>query len=134
LLAGVFLFAGLSSLALPGLSTFVSEILVFLGTFQRYPAVAVAATLGMVLAALYILLTYQRMFTGPVREFASGWRDLTARETWVVAPLIAVILALGFYPRPVLDILGPAVNRTMSQVGVSDPAPTTTGVQTGGNR
>ena len=64
------------------------------------------------------------MFTGPVREFSAGWRDLDAREVWVVAPLIAVIIALGFYPKPVLDVLNPAVDRTMQQVHVTDPGPT----------
>ncbi len=124
LLAGGFLVAGLSSLALPGLSSFVSEFLVLVGTFMRYPAVAVIATVGIILASLYILITYQRMFTGPAREFASGWRDMNAREAWVVAPLIAVIIALGVFPKPVLDVLDPAVARTMEQTGSTDPAPT----------
>ena len=128
LLAGAFLLAGLSSLALPGLSSFVSEFLVLVGTFVRYPVVAVVATLGIILAALYILLTYQRMFTGPAQEYASGWKDLDAREIWVVAPLIAVIIALGFYPKPVLDVLKPAVTRTMLLTGVSDPASTVAGL------
>ena len=65
MLAGIFLVAGLSSLALPGLSSFVSEFLVLVGTFERYPWVGVIATLGIVLAALYILLMYQRTMTGP---------------------------------------------------------------------
>jgi NADH-quinone oxidoreductase subunit M len=129
LLAGAFLIAGLSSLALPGLSSFVSEFLVLAGAFTRYPVAAVAATLGIVLAALYILLTYQRMFTGPAREYASRWRDLNAREAWVVAPLIAVIIALGVYPKPVLDVLNPSVERTLRQVHVQDPAPTVAGVR-----
>ncbi|MGZ4650674.1 MAG: NADH-quinone oxidoreductase subunit M, partial [Kineosporiaceae bacterium] len=129
LLAGAFLVAGLSTLSLPGLAPFISEILVLIGTFTRYPAVAVISTLAIVLSALYILLTYQRMFTGPVREFASGWRDMDVREAWVVAPLIAVILALGLYPKPVLDVLNPAVGRTMQQTGSTDPAPTVPGVQ-----
>jgi len=124
LLAGAFLVAGLSSLALPGLSSFISEFLVLVGTFTRYPAAAIVGTLGIILAALYILLTYQRMFTGPVREFAGGWKDMDAREAWVVAPLIAVIIALGFYPKPVLDVINPAISRTMEQVGVTDPQPT----------
>jgi NADH-quinone oxidoreductase subunit M len=127
LLAGAFLLAGLSSLALPGMSGFVSEFLVLVGTFARYPGVAVAATLGIVLAALYILLTYQKMFTGPAREYASGWKDLDAREAWVVAPLLAAVIALGFYPKPVLDVLNPAITWTMQQTGVTDPAPTVTG-------
>jgi NADH-quinone oxidoreductase subunit M len=124
LLAGAFLIAGLSSLALPGLSSFISEFLVLAGTYTRYPVVAGIATLGIVLAALYILLTYQRMFTGPAREYAAGWRDMSVREAWVVAPLIAVIIALGFYPKPVLDVINPAVSKTMTQVGSSDPEPT----------
>ena len=132
LLAGSFLLAGLSSLALPGMSSFVSEFLVLVGTFTKYPAVAVLATVGMVLAALYILVTYQKMFTGPVKEYASGWKDLSVREVWVVAPLIAVIIALGVYPKPVLDVLNPAVERTMQQVSSTDPAPTVAGVTPAG--
>jgi NADH-quinone oxidoreductase subunit M len=124
LLAGAFLLAGLSSLALPGLSSFISEFLVLVGTYTRYPVAAVVATLGVILAAIYILWTYQRMFTGPVRDFAAGWKDLDRRELWVLAPLIAVIIALGFYPKPVLDVLDPAVSRTMQQVQMHDPAPT----------
>jgi len=124
ILAAGFLLAGLSSLALPGMSSFVSEFLVLAGTFTAYPAVAVLATFGIVLAALYILLTYQRMFTGPAKEYAAGWKDLNAREVWVVAPLIAVIIFLGVYPAPVLNVINPAISTTMQQVGVTDPAPT----------
>jgi NADH-quinone oxidoreductase subunit M len=124
LLAGGFMLAGLSSLALPGLSSFISEILVLIGTYTRYPAAGIVATSGLLLSAMYILLTYQRMFTGPVRAFAAGWRDMDRREAWVIAPVIAAILVLGAYPKRVLDVLNPAVARTMQQVGLSDPAPT----------
>jgi proton-translocating NADH-quinone oxidoreductase chain M len=82
-LAGTFLVVGLSSLALPGLSSFVSEFLVLQGTFMRYEAAAVIATLGTVLAALYILLMYQRTMTGPKPSFAEGEgpaRPVLARE------------------------------------------------------
>jgi NADH-quinone oxidoreductase subunit M len=122
-LAGTFLVAGLSSLALPGLSSFISEFLVLVGTFQRYQVAAVLATLGIILASVYILLMYQRTMTGEPPESTAGWRDLSARETWVVAPLIAVIIALGFFPKPVLDIINPSVQRTVKQVGVTDPKP-----------
>jgi NADH-quinone oxidoreductase subunit M len=121
LLAGSFLVAGLSSLALPGLSSFISEFLVLVGTFVRYPVAAVLATLGIVLAALYILMTYQRMATGPVPERMKGRPDLRAREIWVLAPVLAVIVALGFFPRPALDVINPAIERTMTEVGVTDP-------------
>jgi NADH-quinone oxidoreductase subunit M len=63
------------------------------------------------------------MFTGPAQDYARAWRDLDKREAWVVAPLIAVIIALGFFPKPVLDVVNPAVARTMLQVQVSDPEP-----------
>src|SRR5688572_26785817 len=123
MLAGTFLVAGLSSLALPGLSSFVSEFLVLVGTFSRYEEAAVIATGGIILASLYILLMYQRTMTGEPTEHTSRFADLSTREAWVVAPLIAVIIALGFFPKPLLDVINPAVDRTMQQVGVSDPEP-----------
>jgi NADH-quinone oxidoreductase subunit M len=123
-LAGTFLVAGLSSLALPGLSSFVSEFLVLVGTFERYRVAGIIATVGIVLAALYILLMYQRTMTGPtpdvVREKVG---DLGRREILAIAPVLAVIIALGFYPKPVLDIINPAVDRVMHAVGATDPAP-----------
>jgi NADH-quinone oxidoreductase subunit M len=122
-LAGAFLVAGLSSLALPGLSSFVSEFLVLAGTFTRYPVAAVVATLGIVLAALYILLMYQRTMTGPVRPGVEGMPDLRGREVLAIAPVLAIILALGFFPQVALDIINPSVDQTMTAVGSTDPAP-----------
>lgn len=123
LLAGTFLVAGLSGLSLPGLNAFVSEFLVLVGTFTRYPIPAVLGTLGVILAALYILWMYQRMMTGPVREPVRAMKDLRARELWAIGPLIALIIALGVYPKPVLDVINPAVQDTMQQLQVSDPPP-----------
>jgi len=124
LLAGTFLVAGLSSLALPGLSSFVSEFLVLVGTFERYTWVGVVATLGIVLAALYILLMYQRTMTGPTPAVVTEKvHDLRGREMLAIAPLLVVIIALGFYPKPVLDVVNPAVDRVMHAVGATDPAP-----------
>jgi NADH-quinone oxidoreductase subunit M len=124
LLAGAFLVMGLASLALPGLSSFVSEFLVLVGTYTRYPAYAVIATLGIVLAAIYVLLWYQRVATGPATEKVKGFRDLGRREMLAIAPLIALIIAIGFFPKPLLDVINPAVDRTMHQVGQTDPKPT----------
>ena len=84
---------------------------------------AVFATAGIILASLYILLMYQRTMTGEPNESTAGMRDLTTREAWVVAPLIAVIIALGFAPQPLLKVINPAVGTTLEQVGVSDPEP-----------
>ena len=130
-LAGVFLISGLSALALPGLNSFVSEFLVLVGTFQRYRVAAVLATVGIIFAALYVLLMYERMMTGPKPDSAAGTPDLSHREKWVVAPLIAAFLVLGFYPQPVLNVINPAVARTLSYVGVTDPAPTHPGTAEG---
>ncbi|MFI5063279.1 MAG: NADH-quinone oxidoreductase subunit M [Streptosporangiales bacterium] len=122
-MAGLFLIAGLAGLSLPGLSTFVSEFLVLIGTFTRYKVAASFATVGIILAAIYILWMYQRTMTGPVREGVAGMPDLKARELWAVGPLIALLIVFGVYPKPLLDVINPAVRDTLSQVHVTDPRP-----------
>jgi NADH-quinone oxidoreductase subunit M len=122
-LAGVFLISGLAGLSLPGLSTFVSEFLVLVGTFTRYRAAAVAATVGIILAAIYILWLYQRTMTGPVRPETEKFGDLKARELWAVGPLVALIIVFGFFPQPLLNIINPAVRHTLVQVHATDPVP-----------
>ena len=123
LLAGSFLLMGLASLALPGLSSFVSEFLVLVGTYTRYPVYAVLAAIGIILAAIYVLFWYQRVATGPATERVKGFRDLGLREMLAITPLIALIIAIGFFPKPVLDVINPAVSRTLHQVGKTDPTP-----------
>ncbi|MGW1376556.1 NADH-quinone oxidoreductase subunit M [Streptomyces sp. NPDC002446] len=123
-LAGTFLIGGLATLSLPGLAPFISEFLVLVGTFTRYPVIGIIATLGIVLAALYVLVLYQRTMTGPVKAEVSGMPDLRARELVVVAPLIALLLFLGVYPKPLTDIVNPAVDHTLSVVDKQDPKPT----------
>jgi NADH-quinone oxidoreductase subunit M len=123
LLAGAFFIAGLSSLALPGLSSFVSEFLVLTGTFTRYPIPAIIATTGIVLAALYILLMVQRTMTGePSAEVSSTVTELTLREKLAIAPVLAIIIALGFVPQVVLNIANPTIDNLMSVVNAVDPA------------
>ncbi len=119
-LAGLFLVVGLSALALPGLSPFVSEFLVLVGSFATQPAATVIATAGVILAALYILWLYQRSFTGPVAPQVSQLPEASARERWVVGPLVAVMLVLGFVPGPALDLVRPPAQVTIDQVGVDD--------------
>ncbi len=131
-LSGTFLFAGLASLALPGTGPFVSEFLVLAGTFSVNKAVAVVATLGIILAAGYVLWMYQRSMQGTLNpalaELEPMKHDLNFREKWAVAPLIVLIIALGVYPKPVIDIINPAVTATLqTDLGASDPAPTATG-------
>ncbi|CAM2854358.1 NADH-quinone oxidoreductase subunit M [Mycobacterium intermedium] len=108
-LAGTFLVAGMASLALPGLAPFVSEFLVLIGTFTRYPMVAVCAATALVLSAIYILWLYQRMMTGPVADGNHRVCDLLPRELAVVVPLLAMLIALGVYPKPALDVINPSI-------------------------
>ena len=131
ILAGIFLVAGLSSLSLPGLSPFISEFLVMLGAFTHNFWYAVFAVLGIVLAALYILLMYQRTMTGPPRAETAGIKDLGVREIVALAPLLVLIVILGFFPKPLTSIINPAVADTLQQVGVKDPAPAVPASATG---
>ena len=122
-LAGTFLVAGLATLSLPGLAPFISEFLVLIGTFTRYPVLAVVAATALVLSAIYVLWMYQRMMTGPVSEGNERLRDLVPREFAVVTPLIALLLVLGVYPKPALDVIAPAVGHTLTTINQPDPAP-----------
>lgn len=123
--AAFFLFAGMATLSLPGLSNFVSEFMVLAGTFSRYPTLAVVSTLAIVLAALYVLLMYRRSMTGPVTPDVERTvtDDVNGRERLALAPLVILILVLGLYPKPMLDAIEPTVQATMQHVGVSDPQP-----------
>jgi NADH-quinone oxidoreductase subunit M len=127
-LAGVLLFAGLASLALPGTAPFVSEFLVLIGTFTVNKTVAVIATFGIILAAAYVLWMVQRTTQGtlnPALTEVEGMKfDISLREKVVVAPLILLLILLGFYPKPVTDVINPAIQATMQDVGTTDPAPT----------
>ncbi len=123
-MAWMFFIAGMSSLALPGLSSFVSEFLVLVGTYTRYPVAAVIATFGIVLAALYILIPVQRALHGPTTPGNENLPDLNLREKITIAPVIAVIIALGFYPSPLLNIINPASAHVLESAGFTDPAPT----------
>lgn len=123
-MAWVFFFAGMSSLALPGLSTFVSEFLVLVGTYTRYPVAAVIGAFGIILAALYILMPIQRSLHGPTTPGNESLTDLNVREKIAIAPVVAIILVLGFYPSPLLNAINPAAEHTIAKAGFSDPLPT----------
>ena len=123
ILAWTFFIAGLSSLALPGLSSFVSEFLVLVGTYTRYPVAAILGTFGIILAALYILIPVQKALHGPITSGNESLPDLTRREKIAIAPVIAIIIALGFYPKPALDLINPAAKATITKAGFSDPKP-----------
>jgi NADH-quinone oxidoreductase subunit M len=120
-MAWSFFIAGMSGLALPGLSSFVSEFLVLVGTYTRYPVAAVIGTLGIVLAALYILIPIQKTLHGPTIEGNENLKDLNLREKIAIAPVIAVIVVMGFYPKPVLDLINPTSEKIVTTAGFTDP-------------
>ena len=122
-MAGTFLVAGLASLAMPGMGPFVSELLVLIGTFNRFPVFAIIAALSLVLSAVYVLWMYQRMMTGPITHGNENLTDLRPRELLVVAPLIALLVILGIYPKVALDVINPAVDHTLTSIHQSDPVP-----------
>jgi NADH-quinone oxidoreductase subunit M len=120
-MAWTFFIAGMSSLALPGLSSFVSEFLVLVGTFTRYPIAAVIGTIGIVLAALYILIPVQKMLHGPIAAGNEKLADLSLREKLAISPVILIIILMGFYPKPVLDLINPTSEKVVINAGYTDP-------------
>ncbi len=130
ILAGVVLLSGLSSLALPGMSSFVSEFLVLAGTFAYSKTTAIIATFGIVLAAVYILWMYQRTMTGePSAEVKETVKEISSRELAAVTPLIALIIALGFVPQVALNVINPAVEQVQEYVDVQDAPPAVEGAK-----
>jgi len=127
-MAGLWLVVAMSSLALPGSNGFVGEFPILLGAYRTWPAVGIAATFGAVLAALYLLWSYQRIFHGPLdRDENRGLTDLSRREIGVLVPLIALIVAIGLQPRPLYDLVQPSVDRVLAEVAVTADAPPTEG-------
>jgi NADH-quinone oxidoreductase subunit M len=125
-LAGLFLVFGLAALSLPGLSPFVSEILVIIAAFQHHWWTGAIAVSAIVWSAWYILWMYQRTMTGP--ELVGGREaetpDLDRREVGTLAPLLVGLVAFGFFPMPLLNVINPYVADTLQHVGVHDPAST----------
>jgi NADH-quinone oxidoreductase subunit M len=110
-LATAFVILGLASMGLPGLNNFVGEFLVILGTFARNRVWGSVAAAGILLSAIYFLWAYQRAMHGPARQEHAATRDLSRLEYAVVVPVIAAILFLGVYPKPVLDRINPTTCR-----------------------
>ena len=114
--AGVFMLVMLSSIGLPGLNGFVGEFLVLIGTFVTHRWWAVVATVGVILAAIYLLWAYQRVFHGRPEGENAAFPEMTMRERAVMAPLVVLIVFLGVYPKPVLDRIGPSVTDLVRHV------------------
>ena len=106
--------AALTSIGLPGLSGFVGEFLVLLGSFESHPWATGIATIGVIFAAAYMLWAVQRIIYNPLvssENKALAGRDLDFREILVVLPLMLGMVWLGLYPKPVLRRMEPAARR-----------------------
>ena len=117
--AGFFLIVALSSLGLPGLNGFVGEFLILLGTFDVAAAMAVIGSLGIVLAAIYLLWAYQRAMHGELRPGLEDTPDVTPREYAVLVPVVAAIVAIGVFPKPFLERIEPSAERHAQVIEVA---------------
>ncbi|MQA89534.1 MAG: NADH-quinone oxidoreductase subunit M [Gemmatimonas sp.] len=113
-------FAALASIGLPGTGGFVSEFLVLIGTFRVQPWIAFIAASGVIFAAFYMLPMVQRtVFNSLTRPANRAIPDLCGREIALLVPLVAIILWLGIYPRPILERMEPSVGRLIERVETS---------------
>ena len=127
--AGVFTVVMLSSIGLPGLNGFVGEFLILIGSFLTARWWVVVAAVGVILAAVYLLWAYQRVFHGTPDEANRTFREMSLREGLVMAPLVALIVFCGVYPKPMLDRIEPSVKALIEHIGkhtgYQEPQPST---------
>lgn len=114
--AGFFTIVMLSSIGVPGLNGFVGEFLVLIGSYETRRWWTIIAATGVILAALYLLWAYQRVFHGEPTATDEATPDLTLREGLTLAPFIAGIIFLGIYPKPLLDRIEPAVDGLIAHI------------------
>jgi NADH-quinone oxidoreductase subunit M len=115
--AGIFLFAAFASAGLPGLSGFIGEFTILIGSYLTLPVLTIIAGSGVILAAIYLLWAYERVFTGPVTNSKlEGLKDLGFREIAILVPLIVLIIGIGVYPKPVFDRIDPSVGIILDRI------------------
>jgi NADH-quinone oxidoreductase subunit M len=129
----VMLIVSLSSMGLPGLNGFVGEFAILLGAWGAgmqggsYGSVLYAgiSAVGVILAAIYILYMFQKIFMGPegsiveeVKKHGHALRDLNWREIATIVPLLIFIFWIGLYPKPFFDLMGPAVAKLVSALAI----------------
>jgi NADH-quinone oxidoreductase subunit M len=115
-LTGMFLFTALASIGLPGLSSFIGEFLVIVGTFAVSHWFGTLAATAVVLAAIYLLWSYQRMAYGPIHDEHRGLADVSLREVAVLVPVLSLLLVFGVYPRLLTDRIDPTTKAVVEQV------------------
>jgi len=114
--AGLLMVFSLASLGLPGLSGFVSEFLSLLGAFGVWRWHTVVSVAGIVVAAAYMLKVIRHILLGPLNERWRALTDVNAREVWSLAPLLLLIVALGLYPLPMLQLQDEALRQLIAHV------------------
>src|SRR5213593_4242018 len=127
LFAAILTFVSLSSIGLPGTNGFVGEFLVLVGAFRTHPVAAGIAATGVIVAAAYLLWALQRVIFNPLDQPENEkLPDLTPRELAVLLPLVACIVWIGVYPKPILDRMEPAARQFIESV--RPPGPTATAI------
>ena len=108
---GVTAIAFFAALGLPGLSAFISEVLVLLGAWQRYPVLTIVSATAVVLTAGYMLWTLQRVWLGKLNEKYASIPEINARELFTLVPLAAIVIVLGVYPTAILDLMSASLDQ-----------------------
>jgi len=118
--AAIFMVVMLSSIGLPGLNGFVGEFLIMVGAFIRMRPAVVIAVLGVILEALYMLWTYERVMFGPITKAVNETiGDLSGREIAVMVPIVALMLLMGLFPRPLISRMEPSVTAMLTRTNVA---------------
>jgi NADH-quinone oxidoreductase subunit M len=112
----VFSFALFAAVGLPGLSGFVSEAMVFIGAFAEHRTIAIISALGIVIGAAYVLWMLQRVFLGPKQDKYDNLPDINTRELFTLVPIGLIVLVLGVYPMPVLNLMKMSLNHLIQVV------------------
>ncbi len=126
--AAAFMVVMLSSIGVPGLNGFIGEYLILIGSFLTARWWVVVAAVGVILAALYLLWAYQRVFHGEPDDANRSFPELNWKEGALLLPFIAAIVFTGVYPKPMLDRIQPSVKTLIAHVeertGYQEPQPT----------
>ncbi len=110
----------MANAGLPGTSGFVGEFMVILASFQQQPLIAFAAATTLIIGAGYTLWLYKRVFFGEVgNAHVAELKDINGRETLVLGIFAAAVLVLGFYPKPLTDLMEPSIAQLASQLAAS---------------
>ena len=117
--SGFVMIAFFAGLGLPGLSAFISEAFCFIGGFSVYKLLTVIATLGILLNAVYFLRAYQRIFWGELDDRNKNLKDITRLELSTIIPLTILVIALGVYPSPLINMIQPAVQKIINIIQIA---------------